>query len=437
MSTCPPDDVLRRVVEQTLSEDEILLIDEHIRFCPCCFKRLDRLAREAPLGQHATLTQETATSVPDELPRIPDFLLEGRLGRGSNGIVYLARKETLQDRPVALKVIPVAPGPSDEARRLWQHEARAFSLARHPQVVTLYEAGEGSSWFFLVLEYIPGGSLQARLDGPVPARDAAELVARIADGLEAIHQAGLVHLDLKPANVLIDSLPGVPLGQANPRVTDFGIARSLTELTLSGSANPRKAHWGGTPPYMAPEQLAGTRKELGPASDIHALGAILYQLLTGRPPFQSPTMPDLVDQVMTREPVPPRRLVPQIPRDLETITLKCLQKSPGRRYPSAQALADDLRRWLSGHPIQARPVSKPDQIWRACRRRPDVGSLVAALVVVIVAGYALLYRAYRNVDEQRLAARSAQKSAGENRDAVLAVTARLEERMLGAVTLPQ
>ena len=262
-------------------------------------------------------------------------------------------------------------------RRRWLSEARSLTRVCHPNIVQIHDAAEAGGWLYLVLEFVPGGSLRERLRGPVPPHAAAEIMKPVADALGAVHAAGLLHLDLKPSNILLDSAPDATWKEASPKVADFGIARPLADLNASSTslAGP----WG-TPSYMAPELATASHNGIGPAADIHALGAILYELLTGRPPFQGASTLETLDQVRGQNPVPPRRLNPKIPRDLETIALKCLEKNPSRRYASAEALADDLNRFLEGRPIKARPVSAIEHAWRWCRRQPVIATLAAMLI---------------------------------------------------------
>ncbi len=301
------------------------------------------------------------------------------------GVVYLAFQPSL-NRRVALKVVLSGPtaGSRDHAR--WLREARALSQVRHPNVVPLYEVGECEGWLYLVLEFVPGGTLKDRLDDPYLGKDAARLVEIVAGAVAAIHRAGLLHLDLKPSNILLDAHREPDSGLSMPHVGDFGIARRWDDPDAS-SPTASMAGPIGTPAYMAPEQVASARENLGPAADIYGLGALLYHILTGQPPFSSPSIAETLEQVRYQEPVSPRRLNLSIPRDLETICLRCLQKDPGRRYWSAEALADDLRRWRQGLPIAARPVSIPERTWRACRRRPAIALLTLALFGSLCLGF--------------------------------------------------
>ncbi len=262
----------------------------------------------------------------------------------------------------------------------------------------LYRFGEADGWFFLVLEYLPGGTLKQRLAEPLPPRIAAWLVETIARAVGYLHGRGLLHLDLKPSNILLDCEPNAPWDRVTPKIADFGLALSdgdavASEMSLAGIR--------GTPSYMAPEQAAESRAGIGAAADIHALGAILYELLTGRPPFQGTSTLETLDQVRGQNPVSPRRLNPKIPRDLETITLKCLEKNPSRRYASAEALADDLNRLLAGRPIQARPVSPIEHAWRWCRRQPLIASLAATLLLTLLGGFLGLLALLRRSEAQR------------------------------------
>ena len=227
-------------------------------------------------------------------------------------------------------------------RSRWLREARAYACVRHPNIVPLHDAGEAGPWLYLVLEYVPGGSLKHQLETPYAPTDAARLLETIARAVAAVHSENLVHLDLKPSNILLDDGPERPREQATPRVGDFGIAyrwcdpdRTLPTESLSGPL--------GTPSYMAPEQITGDRDAIGPPADIYGLGALLYHVLTGRPPFSAASVVETLEQVRNQEPVPPRRLIPQVPRDLETIATQVpreascgplrLGRSHGRRPP--------------------------------------------------------------------------------------------------------
>ncbi len=307
---------------------------------------------------------------------IPGYEVLDTLGRGGMGVVYRARQKKL-GRVVALKMILAGAhaGEADLAR--FRTEAEAIARLQHPNIVQVYEVGEQGGLPYFSLEFCPGGSLEKRLAGtPLPAREAAALVEALARAMAAAHQKGVIHRDLKPANVLLAE-------DGTPKITDFGLARKLEDAahpTLSGAIL-------GTPSYMAPEQAAGKSKGIGPAADIYALGAILYELLTGRPPFKAATALDTLLQVIEQEPAPVRQLNPQAPRDLDTICLKCLQKAPQQRYASAAALADDLRRFREGELITARPPGLLRRADRWVRRHQGLAMIwtagVAALVVLL------------------------------------------------------
>jgi eukaryotic-like serine/threonine-protein kinase len=412
MPPCPSDNSLRQLAAESLAPDIFAEIDAHIAGCDNCKQRLGRLVRECPSTE-----SEAPICLPLKAhpPIIPGFEIERELGRGAMGVVYLARDQKL-GRRVALKVMPGAQSSDGQARKRWRSEAQAFSRVRNPNVVSLHEIGETESWLFLVLEYIPGGTLKNRLSDPVPPELAARLLIPIASAVQTIHSAGLLHLDLKPSNILIDANEDTPLDRATPKVADFGVARlnqngvadaAQTGATLMGP-------WGGTASYMAPEQIAGTLSDLGPGADIHALGAILYELLTGRPPFQGISVLHTLDMVRDTEAVSPKKINPRVSRDLETIALKCLQKDPKRRYESADALADDLKRFCEGRPILARRVSPPDRAWHWCRRRPAVASLIAAVAAFVLIGLQGLLAFLRHSETERTLAEAARHRSQEN-----------------------
>ena len=377
-----------------------------------CKAVLERLAHRRP-DPTAVLPD------PERWPRIPGFEIQSELGRGAMGVVYLAI-ETGLDRLVALKILPGALGPdaSTGPRRRWLREARAVSSVRHPNVVPLYDYGEADGWFFLVLEYIPGGTLKQRLAEPLPPRVAAGLVETIARAVGYLHGHGLLHLDLKPSNILLDCEEDGPWDRVTPRISDFGLALSSDDADASEKSLPGLR---GTPSYMAPEQATASRADVGAAADIHALGAILYELLTGRPPFQGASTLETLDQVRGQKPVPPRRLNPKIPRDLETIALKCLEKNPSRRYASAEALADDLNRFLEGRPIKARPVSPIEHAWRWCRRQPVIAALAATLLLTLIGGFLGTLALLRRSEAQRSRSEANYQVASRSLDELLRI----------------
>jgi serine/threonine protein kinase len=303
-----------------------------------------------------------------------DYEILGLLGRGGMGVVYKARQIKL-NRTVALKMILGGTHASAEDLARFRFEASAVAQLRHDNIVQVYDVGERDGMPFFSLEFLEGGSLQARMDGKRwEAAEAARLVETLARAVQFAHQAGIIHRDLKPANILLTA-DGVP------KITDFGLAKSLQDD--SGRTGTEAIL--GTPAYMAPEQASGRTRLVGPPADVYALGAILYDLLTGGPPFQGSTIVDTLQMVQHAEPTPPRQHVPSLSRDLETICLKCLQKDPARRYNSALDLADDLERFQAGHPIQARPTPTWERILMWARRRPADAILVAVGAVAVVA----------------------------------------------------
>ncbi len=295
------------------------------------------------------------------------------LGRGGMGVVYKARQLAVH-RLVALKMILAGAQASPQELQRFRNEAQALGRLKHPGIVQVYEVGEQEGRPYFSMEFCPGGSLKDRIEGtPRPPQEAAHTVEQLARAMAAAHQAQILHRDLKPANVLVSE-------DGTLKISDFGLAKKLDEegQTHSGAIM-------GTPSYMAPEQ-AGEAKTATPAVDIYALGAILYELLTGRPPFKGATAMETLLQVVSTDAVSPSQLQPTTPRDLETICLKCLHKEPGRRYPSALALADDLKRFQAGEPIAARPISRVERVWRWGRRNPAIAGLIAAVFLALLLG---------------------------------------------------
>lgn len=330
------------------------------------------------------------------------------LGSGGMGVVYRARQAAL-GRDVAVKLLRDADlaGPGQLDRFVL--EAQAVARLQHPNLVQLFEFGEvprasgAGLQPYLVLEYISGGSLAERLrGGPLAPRQAAHLVEKLADAVHYAHGQGIIHRDLKPANILLQSSePGsnsaVDLEFATPKITDFGLAKSLTgnDLTRTGDIL-------GTPSYMAPELTLGKQGAVTAAVDVYGLGAILYEVLSGRPPFEGATALETLDQARTLEPAPLRRFAPSIPRDLETICLRCLEKDPRRRYLSALAVADELRRFLAGKPIAARPVSTTERLIKWARRNPKVAGLASAVLVLLVSGLTAVTVLWQQAEQARV-----------------------------------
>jgi serine/threonine-protein kinase len=412
---------LRAFVLGDLPERLSRSVAEHLETCPRCaaaVRRFDGLAdpflhsllrvvrpggdggpTPPPSGPLAGTAPETAAG---PLPvAVGGYQVMGELGRGGMSVVYLARQAS-PERLVALKMILAGAHADAERRARLLAEADAMARLQHPHIVQVYEVGNHEGLPFLALEFLPGGSLGQRLGGvPLEAGKAASLLETIARAVHHGHQRGVIHRDLKPGNILLTANPdsasrgpqpgrrpegedpasaaAVDLGEWTVKVADFGLAKlERKDLTATGALL-------GTPSYMAPEQARGSG-DVGPAADVYALGAILYECLTGRPPFRAATPLDTLAQVVEDEPVPPRRLVPRVPRDLETVCLKCLEKDPARRYASAQGLAEDLRRFQAREPIQARPVQQWERLWRWGQRNPLQLALVALVLLTVLLG---------------------------------------------------
>jgi WD40 repeat protein len=336
-------------------------------------------------------------------------------------VVYLARQTGL-DRLVALKMILAGEhsSPKDQAR--FRSEAETVARLEHPNLVKIYETGEHDSRLYFSMEYVDGGRLSDSLRGtPMPPRRSAQLVETLANATHAAHERGVIHRDLTPSNILLTAA-------GEPKIVDFGLAK----LTGGGKGRTVTGDTLGTPSYMAPEQASGQSKEVGPAADVYALGAILYDLLTGRPPFRGESVLATLAQVAHTEPVAPCRLQPNVPRDIETICLKCLNKEPARRYSSAAALAEDLRRYLAGEPVVARPISTVGRAARWARRRPAVATLLAVCATGALVAFAAVAWQGR---QARLAARRAehaqrraeQAAKAEETQRIAAETARENE----------
>jgi WD40 repeat protein/tetratricopeptide (TPR) repeat protein len=335
--------------------------------------------RSADSGAHIPGGRASGATARAEFP---GYEILGELGRGGMGVVYKAVQLKLK-RTVALKVIRGAgAGPQELAR--FRAEAEAAARLQHPNIVQVFEVGEsvgdgGPGVPYLALEYVEGTNLARRLAGtPLADRHAAVLVEQLARAMQYAHERGVVHRDLKPGNILL------PAGTFVPRIADFGLAKQLDD----DSGQTQTGQVLGTPSYMAPEQAQGKR-DVGPPADVYALGAILYECLTGRPPFKAASVLETLEQVRSQEPAPVRQLQPKVPRDLETVCLKCLHKEPAKRYHSSADLADELRRFLDGRPILARPVGAVGRAWRWRRRNPAVAGLLAAVVALLVSGTAI------------------------------------------------
>jgi WD40 repeat protein/serine/threonine protein kinase len=351
------------------------------------------------------------------LPDVPGYEILGVLGHGGMGVVYKARQLSL-NRIVALKMILSGPFSGAAERARFRAEAEAAARLQHPHVVGVYEVGEQGGRPYIALEFVDGGNLAKRLSGmPQPTRWAARLVETLARTVHHAHQQGIVHRDLKPSNILLAGggpPDGVLAVEAVPKITDFGLAKH----SGGDGCETRTGAVFGTPGYMAPEQAAGKSRAVGPPADVYALGAILYEALTGLPPFRGETALDTLEQVRTREPVPPGQLRPGLPRDLGTVCLKALAKEPARRYATAAELADDLRRSLDGRPVAARSVGRPEKVWRWCRRQPGLALLIVLAAAAVLAGTSVsTYLLIQSQDRARAVLREQEHARQEARNA--------------------
>ena len=373
--------------------------------------------RQGDLGVGSTLQGETLVR-PDEspgitspveeaptragrgLPTIPGYNVEAELGRGGMGVVYRARSVRL-NRTVAIKMILAGDHAGFESSLRFLAEAESIARIQHPNIVQIFHIDDHQGRPYFEMEYVGGGNLADRLDGqPRPAQFAARFVAQLTRAVEEAHRMGIVHRDLKPSNILLTV-------DGTPKVADFGLAKRISD----DSGLTRTDSILGSPSYMSPEQAEGKTKAVGEPSDVYSLGAILYEQLTGRPPFVGATVLDTLQQVKLAEPVSPSRLVPGIPRDVETIALKCLEKSPSRRYLTAKDLADDLDRFADNSPILARPVSAWERGWKWTARRPAVAALGLALVVLSTALVAVGLGSYIRIQAALKEARDGQGRA--------------------------
>lgn len=439
----PGDEALRALSLGQLTEIELAHVSAHLSDCPSCCRRIDQLATDdrllARLQQRAadqetvlvtpaqrraavralrlahearsTTQEREPDAVPVILPaptQVGDYDILAEVGRGGMGVVYKARHRGLH-RLAALKMVLAGEFASSVQELRFRLEAELAARMHHPNIVQVYEIGNYQGRPFLVLEWIEGGSLANRLDGkPWPPGEAAALIETLARAIDVAHGEGVVHRDLKPANVLLAAgglaRPGAkPPAASVPKITDFGLAQTIE----GGPAMTQSGILVGTPEYMAPEQASGKRALVGPATDIYALGVILYQLITGQLPFQGDSTLELLRAVTSDEPTRPRRLWSRLPHDLETICLKCLAKESHRRYTSAEALAEDLHRFLVGEPVQARPAGRLERVGKWARRRPTL----AALLLVTVLGAAGIVWKYLDAEQQRIIALGKEQDA--------------------------
>jgi formylglycine-generating enzyme required for sulfatase activity len=384
------DEQIDRLLGGTLPDDELLEADAHLWECPDCRDALRRHTEPAPDLPPLGVPRSDGAAPQSTLPAVPGYEILGELGRGGMAVVYQAR-QLQPNRIVALKMIRAIEhaGPTEWLR--FQIETEAVARLQHPHIVQLYEAGEVRGQPFFSLEFCDGGTLAQQWTKQRPSpREAAGLIETLARAMHYAHLRGVVHRDLKPGNVLLTG------PERTPKITDFGLAKRIDaearDVSQSGAIM-------GTASYMAPEQAAGKVHDTGPAADVYALGALLYECLTEQPPFRAETALETLQQVLEQEPLSPSRRGLRVPRDLETICLKCLNKEPARRYASAEDLANDLRRFQAGEPIRARAVGAAERTWKWVRRWPALSALLAvvplAMVGLLVLSVVALDRGYK------------------------------------------
>jgi serine/threonine-protein kinase len=391
------DQIIRTLVEEILESNRTPeeVCAKNPALLPAVRKRL-REYRLLCAQLDELFPEENATSTKGyhagniDPPNIEGYEFQGMLGRGGMGVVFKALHLKL-NRIVALKMMRAGEYARPAELVRFQLEAEAIAALRHPNIVQIYDVGEAAGQPYFTMEFLEGGSLAQKLSGtPQPAPQAADLIAILAETIHVAHERGIVHRDLKPANVLLTA-DGVP------KISDFGLAHVAKEGALTLTGVPL-----GTPNYMAPELIRGDRASLGPATDVYALGVILYEMLTGGPPFRAENAAATTQLALNSEPIAPSRFNPGIPRDLETICLKCLSREPHRRYSSAAELAADLRRFERGEAITARPVSLLSRLARRARRRPMAAAFIVTLPIAALLGLALV-ASWLWVSQQRAA----------------------------------
>jgi eukaryotic-like serine/threonine-protein kinase len=364
-----------------LAEETWVEVERHLTVCADCNKLLESSPDDSFIallheGDSLAPSGSSSAVAPSQivLRFVPGYQLLEVLGEGGMAVVWKARQLGL-DRLVALKRIRSASSASSETLSRFRREAEAVARLRHVNIVQIYDVGEQDGEPYLALEYVAGGSLADKLaSGPLPPAQAAALVETLARAMHHAHEHGILHRDLKPSNVMLSE-------EGSLKITDFGLAKQVD----GNATETQSGALLGTPSYMAPEQTGGDRTAVGPLADVYALGAILYETLTGRPPFRGPSPLETLAQVRDSDPVPPRALQPTTPRDLQTICLKCLEKEPRRRYATAAELADDLDRFAAGEPIRARPTGRLERSLKWLRRKPYQGVLAAVAVLLPLA----------------------------------------------------
>ena len=470
---CPSPEQLAHLFQGLLDEKEAIEVGEHVDACSACEQQVVALGHQQPGGHRnprdrpqdrpsnewvqATLQRgreviESGDSPPprmeqDEqdivLPSIPGYELLEEIGRGGMGIAYRARQLAL-NRIVTIKMIlrEATRGRRDELLERFGREAEAIARLRHENIVQIYEFGQCEGMPYMVLEFVSGGHLKDRLLGvPQTPREVAVFIEIVARAIHHAHEQGIVHRDVKPANILLDPKSGAQPGTAErdlaklqPKIADFGLVKLVdgdAQLDVTATRSIL-----GTPSYMAPEQVRGG-DDISPATDIFAVGAILYEMLVGRPPFLAESPGNTLLQIVTDDPVPIRRLQRHCPRDLETICLKCLHKEPHRRYESAATLADDLHRFVVGEPIAARPIPPLERLWLQSKRQPQLATAVAISLVLLVAATGGLAWGYLASQDQivesnlRAEAELRQANAERARADLEAAARRSEANLLG------
>jgi eukaryotic-like serine/threonine-protein kinase len=437
-STCPNRQSLQLLLDQGLPTEQTDMVSTHVDHCESCQSVLEELSHgshlkglglpspSAPQPSDGFLKRLKSNglsilgpldkSSPSYRPTIPGYAIMEELGRGGVGVVFKANQIAI-DRIVAVKVLISCERASGPELERFRYEARAAGALNHPNVVRVFEVGECNWGPYVVLEYVSGGTLSRFIrHRPQPAKQAVAMVRQLTDAIAAAHEHGIIHRDIKPSNVLLGDVP---------KLTDFGLAKLLN----LDSSQTQSGMILGTPSYMAPEQARGS-KSIDARTDVYGIGALLYDMLTGRPPFQAAQPIDTIFEVVNHPPIPPRMLDQSIPRDLEAVCLKCLEKEPSKRYASARDLRDDLDRFLNGLPTIARPVGFSGRTWKLARRHPLTSVLVLALIVGATVSLIALSVLYSISERDRSIAES-------QREIAIAEGVRSEDARKGTTALNQ